>query len=441
MIYSSSSRKGSNRRQIHAIVNASSAAPTPLLTRFTFYIVSVVAAFPFPISQVVPLPLALAIAIVAMNGGLAVAARTRSDRTRLLAAVYLSPALWGLSILVQQFMALAKFGTSFLYIFLLPLAFVAGSALVKLKLEGEFLRSFRNVAILMAVIALWEFATHTSVFGISHFLQNSDRTTAGQFHPIVLGIVLNLAMATCIQYKDALSRVVVLLVLYSAVFTTVSAGPEAVGGAVALVVLFPRLASLGRRVTAIVMVAAVASIFFITSVFTPSVRGFTVDQYSNGYRSAIYALLPQMLSERPLGYGISGMPAGHWYIYTDFLGVRDVSITLDAEPVLLAAEFGVAGIVSYLLIVRLAGQVAYRSSLLVGLALASVTVNGLTVALHSWPSLSILWFLLIGSAWQFRAASGIRKRAGGKGPNSVMQGHGRILSDSSHRAGVSPLWN
>ena len=333
--------------------------------------------------------------------------------------VLLAPVLLLTAVLVTRVFELEAFGGAYLYIFLLPLSVLAGRRMQLLSLHASFFKLLRRYAYVAAVCAFVEFGGQLTLFGGELFVQSAlVRAKVGQFHPIVLGVLFVAAIATTVQIASFRQRLTAILFLYAGVFVTGSFGPLVFGGVVALAALAPSTRKLSRWSSLLTFTSLAALAYFSTRVWSTAVVGTTVDEYSNGYRTALYALVPQMVQEAPLGYGPDGFPPGRWLIDSEYLGVRDISVTVDSELVLLVGEFGAVGLVLFTFALWLGLRTSFGTAAVTGLVLSAIVINGLTVALHAWQSLSLLLFLTLGMA--FEAES--RRR--------------RVLRDSARRSGT-----
>lgn len=366
-----------------------------------FALILLVIALPYPVSTIMPLPLAVAVALAMALLGMTFSRSSAPVRIPLLLAVVVVPALWGISAIMESILGLDSFGGAFLYFLLFPMSVALGMLIVGRGLHEQFLAMFRVTTYILALISIVERGFGRSIFGYFDFAQDDVlRSTAGQFHPIVLGVLLVCGMATCVQIEGTVRRALALVFLLAGIAVTDSLGPLVFGLVIGLAVIFPQLLRISRWTTVVVLVATAIMVVLSSTVWSTEIVGTTVDQYSDGYRSALYAMLPDLLSRAPLGYGPSGLPAGAWLIYSEYLGVRDVSMTVDAEPVLLASEWGFIGVISFASVAWLGGRSIYRGYSTAGLTLLALTFNGLTVALHAWLNLALLWGILIGiAAW------------------------------------------
>ncbi|MEJ3404891.1 hypothetical protein WDJ51_09105 [Rathayibacter sp. YIM 133350] len=364
-----------------------------------YFVLLAVVAVPYPIGQLLPLPVAIALATFIYLIGISFSAVGGAFSRPLLLSLLGGPALWAVALLMQQVLGLSAFGGAFLYFFVVPLGILAGIETARNGLVPSFLSAFRITAAILALLATIEFAMRRSAFGYETFLQNDViRATAGQFHPIILGVILTAAIGASAELVSRRLKVALIALLFIGIVTTGSLGPIVVGAVIAVFAIFPGIRKTSRWTTLAVAAFALAGGFLSTTVWSTDISGGTVDEYSSGYRTAVYALLPNILRSAPFGYGPSGLPPGSWLIYSQYLGIRDVSVTVDAEPVLLAAEWGFLGLIAFSIVLWVSGRALYRGFAALSLTLVGLTLNGLTVALHAWLNLSIFWMILIGMA-------------------------------------------
>lgn len=261
-----------------------------------------------------------------------------------------------------------------------------------------FRRPYLIVATITACLAAFETATDTRLFPAEGFVGYLDRSYVGQQHPITLGLMLaaGVALLYGIGWKV---RIPMTALLVWGAFATGSEGPIVIAITLAAAVTFPRVTRWFAVRTKLLVTASVAALAVVTYlIFTQwgtRLYDTSVDEYSSGYRSALYAILPDMLARNPLGYGPDGMPPNTYYIESMYRGVRDMSVSIDAEPVYLAAQIGVLGLVLFL-VVYFVGVNALKRALVPALMLIALMVGGTLVALHAWLSITALVAGLLG---------------------------------------------
>lgn len=294
------------------------------------------------------------------------------------------------------------------YFLLYPLAFVLGVIIGVSGLRNAFTWIYVWVSFAVAVMAIIERLGRFSVvdrMDLAHGFSagRTYRAFVATNHPLVLAAMLSAALAICLfaqsgtqgaRHRYAISAVLVLGVV-------ATNGRFSIGVCVALVLLFfirNRITS-GRgfrHLVSLLSTVALGAILYLSWQVWTNVQWVSSNtDGSASYRPAIYSLLPDILAVRPLGYGIDGTPAGVWEVYINGFA-WDVSATVDSELVFLALQFGVLGILAYLLVWAAACGVGLRSSPEMGMGLVALLISGLSVALTAWQSVGSLVFLLLG---------------------------------------------
>ncbi len=257
---------------------------------------------------------------------------------------------------------------------------------------------FLAVAIISAVLAVVESSTGFRFFPSEAQIGYDGRAFVGQQHPITLGLFIGVAIALLYGTR-ARVRVPLAAILLGGTIATGSEGPIAIAVILTLAVLLPGPARAIAGRTKFITFASIVAIGVVVWLsffhWTTHLYDASVDQYSAGYRTALYAVLPEILARNPLGFGPNGMPADTYYIYSTYRGVRDMSLSIDSEPVYLATQLGIVGIAIFLA-VYFTAVAALRRSLVPALMLVAVMLGGVLVALHAWLSVTALVTGLLG---------------------------------------------
>ncbi|UQX89365.1 hypothetical protein M6D93_05010 [Jatrophihabitans telluris] len=285
---------------------------------------------------------------------------------------------------------------------LFPLSAVVGWQLVRTGRYRLYCRVLLVVALLTVPLALYEYASGTSLLNTNHlqYVRNSQtRAIVGADHPLVLA-TLFLALIPIARYALDRFQRVACVVLFLGIVATGSNGPSGIGLFVLVVCLFPLAARivLSNRVFFTTLFAAIVFYiwFGVTYLWSTELPGTDTTAVSNQYRSALYYLLPQIIHARPFGYGLGGIPAQTWYFSTEVSGLLDVSVTVDSDVVYAAAQFGVIALGLYAFFCWMA-ITAIPQHHAIGLSSISVSLAGFFLALHAWESLGSFWLLGIGA--------------------------------------------
>lgn len=296
---------------------------------------------------------------------------------------------------------------------LLPVSALAGWMLVRSGKIIQYLSWLLVVGVVTVIPAIYEYQTNTRVLRLVYdylfphlniqaatLVRNGHtRAIVGADHPLVLGAIF-LALIPIAMYLGGRYRYFSVIALYVGILVTGSNGPVIVGGLMLVVCLFPPVAGavLSRWQPLIAFLTAIAIFLFVgaTWFWTPQIHGVSTTSVSNEYRGALYDLLPKLLTHRPFGYGLGGLPSNTWYVSQTTGGIRDIATSIDSELVFAVAQFGFFALFAFVLIAVIGALASVRNQA-VGLSSLSTTLVGLFLAIHSWQSLATLWYLEFGA--------------------------------------------
>jgi hypothetical protein len=314
---------------------------------------------------------------------------------------------------------------------LLPLGIATGFCIFRSKNSRSYVRVLVAWGCVASIGAATEFGLNRSILGREEVSALArDGHVRGIFaaqHPLVLGTVLAACIPLVIYSGMRWPRLLAVVLLVGS-YTTGSRGPTFLAAGFLLLQFVPRAIQLAQKKYRLARLASVTALvtllMFAFFVWSPVILGSTGDEYSTGYRSAIYSFLPEIFGEEPFGYGFSSIPAGHWLIYSQLRGVLDLAHTVDSEIVYIALGFGVLGVGAFAVIFYL-GVAAMRYNYAISASCTVVSAAGMVLALHAWDSIGPFWYVLIGGA-SWAIVDG-RSRCGSK------RGfHFRALNSANH---------
>ena len=329
--------------------------------------------------------------------------------------------------LVRLDAAAAPFAMNFERWFILsPLFFWLGLRISAGRAVREFMRAYLAVSLVVALLAMIEWWLNGSIFGrdaLFNYLTRSDRGRAvvGSDHPLVLGLLLAASIPTTSVLRNKRQVLVAFSLLIGGVYATGSRGPlviSLVAGACLIVLRNPKWReSVSGPLNFVIVFGFLVLSYFAAFVWSSEIVGSSGYDYSSGYREALYSLLPQMLTDFPFGAGFGDLPSGVYTINSDFLGLQDVSRTIDSEVVYLALQAGLFGVGIYLAAIWISAR-ALRFDATVAIFALTLGLGGLFLALHAWDSVGPIWLLAVGlsagvaSPRRFRAIDPVRPAAG-----------------------------
>jgi len=345
-------------------------------------------------------PLVLVVLLIWINGVLERQDRDRSARWIIALMVTYSMGMVILAKLIARVASSSAATTLEHIVLLLPLSAAAGWILVATGRIVQYLSWLLVVGTITVLPAMYEYLANASLINPTlHARNGQTRAIVGSDHPLVLG-ALFLALIPIAMYLAGRYRYLAGIWLYLGILTTGSNGPKLVGAVVLAVCFVPQLARalLSRSGPLYAVCAGIAVYIFVGSnwFWTTQIKGTNTNDVSDQYRAALYAVLPHLLGDRPLGYGLGGLPPDTFYAYTATSGVFDIGSSIDSELVYGATQFGYIAILVFLGVAAF-GVRAIRRNHAIGLSSLSTTLVGLFLAIHSWNSLGAFWFLGFGS--------------------------------------------
>lgn len=300
---------------------------------------------------------------------------------------------------------------------LVPVGLLAGRPNLASPFWGSLLRANAVAALVSVAIALYEAITEAPLFAPKLIIEHGQvRAEAGQLHPIILGILLTLTAASASTLKTPFRRALLIAALFVGVWATNSQGPLVAFVLITLIAANGRIRTMistwARAITLGLFVALGVVAFTYPTRFIPA---STLDQLSANYRGTLLAQVPGMLAERPFGYGLAGVPLGKYVVASQLGGVLDLGRSLDSEPVVWAAMFGMLGLFAYFWLLYIAMKGLRGERWVPSLMLLTLMLSGLSVALVAWLNiamlLSLLVALVVGERRPTRVAHGGERRA------------------------------
>ena len=298
-------------------------------------------------------------------------------------------------------------GTFAVFLITFPTSFLLGKILVKGNKLDRYLVIYQQVSLAVAVLAIYEWGTSSRIFVSSRATYvDPSRASVGLDHPIILGMFLALAIPVFSTFtKSAIYKYTSVFLLLFGVYASGSSGPLAIAIGATVIFNIDILQKIwiksGKTLSWILFPVLGYCAYLAYNVWQPIIADYTIDQYSDGYRVALYALVPQFLKDAPLGFGPEGLPPNSYFIFSLFRGIRDVSVSVDSEIAFLIVKFGLVGLVFFVWQFWL-GLRRLQDSPLCASMLVMISLTGTVVALHAWNTTSVLWFLLIGVCFASR---------------------------------------
>lgn len=246
--------------------------------------------------------------------------------------------------------------------------------------------------------------------------EGTIRAIVGAEHPLVLASLFACALPLVVALKIS-SRLFACAALLGGIWATGSEGLLAVATVIAVLVIgskYLRRSLTPKTIWPLVAVGLLGFVYYSVAVWRPTITSVENQIASFQYRTAMYSLVPDILSSNVFGYGLGDAPQGQLYVSApgDYI---DISRTIDSEYVLLVVELGIIGVLIYavssFLILRYSLNDESDSTLMrTGLVLV---VCGVFLALHVWATVGSLYLILVGyafsKAWSLRTRSSDRQ--------------------------------
>ena len=362
-----------------------------------------------------PLRFALALLIVVLGVCAAFSeyapAERRVRRRNLAVLLTLGVLVIAATVLTSATLLPGELDKVFRYVVVIPAAFVVGTQLADPAVRQMWMSSYRFWALLFAGAAIVEFLTGRLFFPREGFVVSLGSLTFRSLvlseHSLVLATLLVAGVPYLALIRSRARRVVAVAVTGVAIWTTGSSGPLILFGLVLLGFLVARAGWLRPALWArllrwgtMTVLAALLLLGTVLAYDRQIIVTSTTDDASAQYRLALYASVWPSVLERPLGWGIAGIPEGLLLIPSAGR-IIDLSRTIDSEFVLLALEFGWIGVIVAFALVLL----VFRTRALttpVGQSVLLITSAGFFLALHAWLGLSALWLLQLGMLYAMR---------------------------------------
>jgi hypothetical protein len=303
----------------------------------------------------------------------------------------------------------SEFDALYKVLVLAPMSFIVGYQALRSGKTPGFLRAFMNQGIFFSGLAILEQFTgrnwipqRTNEFV---YINPEGRIRLFTEHPLVLAVMFTLVSHLILSstMNTWNKRLAVLLVFLGSITTQTISAPI-------LIILLGLLTYISKtfrvslRLNFLIMRLFVATFFFVTLLASATLNPFSPllsvpgDIASALYRLVIYGLMWVILANYPLGFGALSLPEGLYSIPSVY---GDLSLTsLDSELVYSVAQFGYFGFIPYVLI--FAALYFLRTSSQSRTAMVVMLFSSLFASMHSWISLSILFFFVLGSSVRTR---------------------------------------
>lgn len=310
----------------------------------------------------------------------------------------------------------------FRYVVLYPAAVLAGVALQRSGQSSSARKAYAWTSLLFAAAAIAErllgtFFVAGTYMNANKLMRDSEiRSIVFSDHPLVLS-VLFLVAAPTIWYSGwkSSARVCCLLILAGGVWSTSSRGAIVLSLFWLAMLLATRIGWLSRRSAreaGLLLVTGVSCLVLYAAILGGDSELTSSDNVaaSAEYRTSLYAASFESLRLQPFGWGIQGLPEGVFIVNTRS-GSLDIANTVDSEFVLASFDFGLLGIMLFMIILVLPLS---KQRLLTweGQAALLATLSGFYLALHAWTGIGFLWLLCFGLA--AAAAPGLSRDSKGK---------------------------
>ncbi|WP_308221723.1 O-antigen ligase family protein [Georgenia sp. EYE_87] len=297
--------------------------------------------------------------------------------------------------------------------------------MVKAGLLSKFARAYLGWSLLFAILATVEASRDAVIFpGMAPTILRDGEVRAVLLseHPILLSVYF----VVCVPFvwrtvRSPILRWAFCVVLVSGILSTGSRGALVLVAVLAAVNLVSHLrrARQGARMTNVLVLGLSIGVALGIVTLVAGVEPFEGASITSSdptvasvqYRGVLYAEVAQSLKQMPFGWGVGGLPEGQIIVSSPF-GPKDLALTVDSEIVLLAFDFGAAGVAAYLatMLWLVLGR-GFRSPVS-GAAIVAMSA-GLYVAIHAWTGLPTLALFLVGATASAPTVTADRSLASG----------------------------
>jgi len=339
---------------------------------------------------------------------------SKKIRNDLLMFSYLSACLIWMT-LVVGFNAL-EFDPLFKLLIIAPLSLVVGFQATQSAESSNFYKSFMSQGIFFSSLALLEFLTGGDWIPqrINEFvyINASGRVRLFTEHPLVLAILLSLLSVLIVNSSmNSLKKNLSILIVFFSSLTTQTVSAPILILLIYAISILSKIFGLTLQANFRAMRLVLANFFIFALLASATLNPFAPlllipgDIASALYRFVIYGLMWVILASHPLGFGALGIPEGLYSIPSVY---GDLALTsLDAELVYSVAQFGYFGFFPY--VVMFGSLYFLRTVTQSRLVLVVILFSSLFASIHSWISLTIAFFFVIGSSATIRTLGNDQK--------------------------------
>lgn len=290
---------------------------------------------------------------------------------------------------------------------LAPLSIVVGYQAAHSGSSHAFFKAFKVQGIAFSALALIEFFTSRNWVPqrANEFIYNNadGRVRLFSEHPLVLALLLTTTAYLILNSaQDNWKKLPTISLVFAASLTTQAISAPVLIAALAFVAVISNRFNISVQASFRFTSIFVATFFFVLIAVSSTLNPFSAlldtpgDIASALYRYVIYGLMWVILANFPLGLGPLGLPDGIYTIPSVYGDLNPAS--LDSELVYSVSQFGFIGFVPYVLVFGslffLRHATPARSLMLV------LLLSSLFASIHSWISLTILFFFTLGASAQ-----------------------------------------
>ena len=340
-------------------------------------------------------------------------------RADLLFFTYLASCLIGMTVISE--LVASEFDALYKILLLAPISLVVGFQVMRSGKSSDFYQAFMNQGMLFSALAIVELFTgrnwipqRTNEF---FYVNPEGRIRVFTEHPLVMAVLLTLVAHLILNspMNNGKKNLSLLLVFIASLTTQTISAP------ILIAVLFvmsgiTKTFGVSARSNFRNLRILVATLFFAILLASAALNPFAPlllvpgDIASALYRFVIYGLMWVILGNYPLGFGALGLPEGLYSIPSVY---GDLSLTsLDSELVYSVAQFGYVGFIPYILI--FASLYFVTSATQSRTAMVVLLFSSLFASIHSWISLTIIFFFVLGASASVGASDNSKIRHGSK---------------------------